>query len=325
MTLEERFWQKVDRTGGPETCWLWLAGKKKYGNGIFKFNGKATQSRRVAYELKFGPIPAGLVIRASRDCNPACVNPAHLVALNRSEHGRLNGKSPRTTEELFWEKVDRTGGSEACWPWLAGKNKDGTGIFRFNGKATRSRCVAYELAYGPIPAGLEIRSLQDCKPTCVNSAHLRALTKSESSRLNGEHQPTHCKNGHPFTEENTHISNQGRRCRICQIEYLEKLVARPLEEQEAPADEPANSLPEREPVYPELWGDRQQVIGGQVVDEKFERRFRRKVDRTGGPEACWPWIGTRDPNGYGRFSIFNNKKGRKETQAHIVAYELAVG
>lgn len=319
---EERFWDKVDRTDGPDACWAWLAGKDKYGNGNVKYKGKATQARRVAYELEFGQIPPGLVIRVGRDCKPPCVNPTHLTALTKSESSRLNGESQLSTEELFWEKVDRTGGPDACWVWLARKKEYGAGTFRYNGRATPARRVAYELTFGQIPAGLVIRVGRDCKPPCVNPAHLLTLTKSESGRLSGQHQLKECKKGHPFTEETTSYKHGKKYCVICRMDWLEAAIARLSE---GPAVVLDYSFPERDPVYPEVWGDRQPVIGGRVVDEKFERRFWRKVDRSGGAESCWPWVGARDPNGYGIFDVFNDKDGKKRTQAHIVGYQIMIG
>ena len=44
--------------------------------------------------------------------------------------------------------------------------------------------------------------------------------------------------------------------------------------------------------------------------------FWKSVDRTGGPDACWPWTGFKDDDGYGRY-------GRQ--RAHRVAYKLAIG
>ena len=31
------------------------------------------------------------------------------------------------------------------------------------------------------------------------------------------------------------------------------------------------------------------------------KRFWSKVDRSGGPDACWPWQASHFPNGYGQF------------------------
>lgn len=46
------------------------------------------------------------------------------------------------------------------------------------------------------------------------------------------------------------------------------------------------------------------------------RAFITQVDSTGGPEACWPWRGGLDDDGYGRFG--NGASAR----AHRSAYEL---
>ena len=320
-TQEERFWEKVDKTGGPDACWLWTASKGKSGNGNVKFNGKSTQARRVAYELEFGPIQEGLLVRVGQDCNPTCVNPDHLEAMTRSKSNRINGSSHLTPEERFWAKVDKTGGPKSCWIWTASKTKYGPGYFNFDGTLTPARRVAYELKVGPIDAGLEIRAGQNCDPTCVNPAHLVPMTKSEGGSISGKHQLTHCQNGHLFTERNTAYTKGAKYCIICRIDWHKAEVERLSS---GPAPDPEDRSPDREPVYPELWGSRTRVIGDRVVDEKFERRFWKKVDRTEDAKACWPWTNATD-SGYGIFYISNNKVYKKRTQAHIVAYQLEVG
>ena len=322
-TLKERFWGKADTTGGQDACWPWQRGNNKYGVGSFNVNGRPTPARRFSYELSYGPIQPGLEIRANPDCKFACVNPAHLSALTKSESSRRK-KKPQTTEELFWEKVDTSGGPDACWLWQRGSNKYGIGSFNVNGKPTAARRVSYELSYGPILPGLVVTTFPDCKSTCVNPIHLKALTKSESVSISGKHQLTHCKKGHLFTKENTDHKGGKRYCVVCRIDWLKAEIA---ELANGPSPEPEDGQPDREPVYPELWGNRPRVVGGREVDEKFERRFWRKVDLIGAATACWPWKQNcaRDPGGYGLFDILGNRGNRKRTQAHIVAYQLEVG
>jgi hypothetical protein len=76
MSIEDRFWPKVDARG-PKECWWWLAYRDKDGYGTF-WNGKRTvKAHRVAYELAYGVAPGDLDVLHSCD-NPACCNPAHL-------------------------------------------------------------------------------------------------------------------------------------------------------------------------------------------------------------------------------------------------------
>ncbi len=52
--------------------------------------------------------------------------------------------------------------------------------------------------------------------------------------------------------------------------------------------------------------------------------FWSRVDRSGEPGACWPWIGPRDRDGYGLFRA-PKATGRPTRRAHREAYELARG
>ena len=39
------------------------------------------------------------------------------------------------------------------------------------------------------------------------------------------------------------------------------------------------------------------------LDDRDAARFWRKVDKSGGAEACWPWTAGRDAGGYGQFRL----------------------
>lgn len=52
--------------------------------------------------------------------------------------------------------------------------------------------------------------------------------------------------------------------------------------------------------------------------------FWRKVDKTGGPDACWPWQGAVTTHGYGCFK-FTPGRGGRVLGAHKIAYMLTKG
>jgi hypothetical protein len=77
----ERFWSKVDRSGGMFTCWNWIAALDDKHYGAFMMPGnRKHRSHRVAWEMTHGPIPEGLCVL--HNCpdgdNPRCCNPGHL-------------------------------------------------------------------------------------------------------------------------------------------------------------------------------------------------------------------------------------------------------
>lgn len=75
--LAERFWEKVDRSGGDDACWIWL-GAKRGGYGTFVYNGRTCMAHRVSWEFFHGrPMADGL--QACHSChNRICCNPRHV-------------------------------------------------------------------------------------------------------------------------------------------------------------------------------------------------------------------------------------------------------
>ena len=83
LTLEQRFWQKVDKSGD---CWTWIAAVSPTdGYGRFGIGQSVRLSHRVAFELSGHIIPAGMEL--DHVCrNRVCVNPAHLRPVTRGEN-----------------------------------------------------------------------------------------------------------------------------------------------------------------------------------------------------------------------------------------------
>lgn len=111
-----------------------------------------------------------LVLFAKRRfCNNAC----------RLAHG-LPPMPDAERHRRFWAKVDRSGGPDACWPWLGARYRYGYGRVRIQNKARRAHRVAWELTNGPLPPGKHVCHHCDTPP-CCNAKHFFLGTNVENT------------------------------------------------------------------------------------------------------------------------------------------------
>ena len=137
--------------------------------------------------------------------------------------------------ERFWSKVDDSG--DGCWPFLGAVTERGYGRFTIANRMYQAHRVAYELAVGLIPDGMQLDHL--CRNRrCCNPAHLEPVTNRENqmrgfgvSGVNA--RKTHCPQGHEYTPDNLRGSKPYRQCRACSIE--QKRAARRRKSQEVAA------------------------------------------------------------------------------------------
>lgn len=86
-----------------------------------------------------------------------------------------HGVATMTLEGRFWSKVDKSGGPDACWPWIAYRDPDGYGKFRIGSRTDRTQTMvsahrfAWTLVNGAIHQGMNILHRCD-NPPCVNVA-----------------------------------------------------------------------------------------------------------------------------------------------------------
>ena len=177
MTLEERFWPKVNKTS---KCWLW-SGYVDPSTGHGRFNQGTVG--RVVWAFTYGEIPKGKFVH--RSCgNLLCVRPNHLKL------GKIGRPFATKGEfiERFLSRVDKNGPihpilGTRCWLWKRTHTGRGYGSFAYTngGRMGYAHRFAWEMIHGPIPGKLYV--LHHCDNVgCCNPDHLFVGTQLDNIR-----------------------------------------------------------------------------------------------------------------------------------------------
>lgn len=122
-----------------------------------------------------------------------------------------------------------------CHVFRGAKDRNGYCRVKTQGKKILVHRYRWEQVHGPIPDGLLID--HRCRNrACCNTDHLRLVTPKVNSTENVvgagwqlEKAKTHCRQGHPYSEENTYRCRNGKRyCKICRRAAFVKCMQKNL-------------------------------------------------------------------------------------------------
>lgn len=145
---------------------------------------------------------------------------AHYMRWRRA-HPELQ-PAPYSFDERLEARIERDR-EDGCWIWRGSLTSEGYGQVKRDRRNLLVHRLIYERVVGPIPDGRYLDHLCRVR-SCCNPEHLEPVTNKENvlrgvgpSAKNAV--KTHCKHGHEFTAENTHVRPNGdRMCRACSRE-----------------------------------------------------------------------------------------------------------
>ena len=153
------------------------------------------------------------------------------------EEEAIDNSFELTEEEAkrFDDKVER-GEGDQCDEWVAGRNRQGYGMFWLRGRGRGAHIVSWQNANGRLAnpsRSMVIAHLCETE-SCVKPSHLDEQSQqqnvlyADSSVYAKNRAKTNCPKGHELTEENCKPANLARgerACRVCDKEKSAQLTA----------------------------------------------------------------------------------------------------
>ena len=138
--LDVRFWARVEKT---PTCWYWRGCKCRRRYGALKFKGVDLRAHHVAWELAYGPVPAGSHVLHRCDV-PLCVRPDHLF---------LGDQAANNADMRAKGRQSRKGGARGVAHWAAKLTPETVRLIRAE-YAEQPRVHELARKYGVTPSAM---------------------------------------------------------------------------------------------------------------------------------------------------------------------------
>lgn len=165
-TMLERIEMCVDRSAGPDGCHPWVGGTS-HGKPVISFGRRNYSPRRVLFEQAHG-LTLRFELRVNSHCdNQFCCNVKHLW-----------GGEPELRLHCL---LDKSGGPDACWPYLGALDAKGYGrLGVLRGERYFAHRLAYHYATGEVFEDEEVIMHACDNPPCCNPKHLSRGTHADN-------------------------------------------------------------------------------------------------------------------------------------------------
>lgn len=243
----------------------------------------------------------------------------HQLCVGHARLQELYGETTDPRERRFWAKVDRSGGLDACWPWLGWCQDNGYGQYGSKGKGSNlAHRIAYEYLIGPIPDGKMLDHLCHTRdPECPggdSDPHRKCCNPRHADPTSARENIARGRGGDSWGYEPD----------LVPVKY-EQLTL-PICAGCGRSDKPIYKSRVCRPCYRKRMKDPTRKRRSQLT---VEERFREKIDKNGPPPyerldlgPCWLWTaGINKGTGYGSFA----RRHGEGIDAHRFSYELAHG
>jgi len=92
--------------------------------------------------------------------------------------------------DAYFNKCARTL-CDKCVIWCGHTDHKGYGQFKMEGRAHWAHRVSYAMFVGPIPEGMTVNHVNQCRnPSCVNPKHLELLTIADNTAVGNRNRKT---------------------------------------------------------------------------------------------------------------------------------------